>query len=338
MTTSERGASMMRRWIEAGTRSVAALALLALALAPGLAGSAAAQPAGEADAEYESPTYGYTLVYDAGDWEVLQDDEDEDDVYDVLYLGNGTSNVNLIGDPDYAEDELDDCLGDYLGSMTEDSGFSDVEPVDERDAEGGDDDLAWTTVTYTYTFDNGDDGDYTRYLECRAIGDGATLVIIHDTLTDDYEDEVSERDDLLEGLDVPDTADDDRNSDDDQGSDDGRDEDDDQGDATGAEIADGEWVGESEDGAAFTLTVRDGGVASVSYAYECNDAAVSASATLSDPAPIEDGAFEMVTETSRQTTVVTGTFTGDEAVGTLTRETTEDDECDVELDWTAEEP
>ncbi len=166
----------------------------------GRAGVAAAQ---DDEETYESEQYGYTLTYDTGEWEVVQEDEDEDDPYDTLYLGNGISNVALIGDPDYDENDLDDCVDDYLAGMEDNDAFSAIEPYDEPDADGEEDDLVWASFSYTFEFEDGEEGDYIRYLECRALGDGVTLVIIHDAPVDDYEDEISERDDLLEGLDAP---------------------------------------------------------------------------------------------------------------------------------------
>ncbi len=86
------------------------------------------------------------------------------------------------------------------------------------------------------------------------------------------------------------------------------------------------------------MTIQDGGISSVSYAYECNGEPVFASSAVSDPAPIEDGEFVFETEFSDESTVVTGTFADGEAAGTLTHETEDEDECSVEFDWTVEEP
>lgn len=333
-------------------RLLAVLALLVLGLAPG---ARVAAQAGDEET-YESPQYGYTLTYDADEWEVVLEDEDEDDDYDTIALSNGISTISVVGDPDYDEDELEDCVDDYLAGLEQNDNASDIEPSDERDAEGADDDVVWATYTYTFAFDSGDEADFARYFSCTAVGDGLTLVVIHDAPVDDYEDEVTEREDLLEGLggisasdeededrDGTRPADDDDEQDqqdqqDDQGQDD-EDQDDSGNDAgDDAEVADGKWEGETEDGEPFSLTILDGGVSSVSYAYECNGEPIFASAAVSDPAPIADGEFEFETETSNQTTVVVGTFTDGEAEGTLTHETEDEDECSVELDWTVEEP
>lgn len=327
--------SGMRR---ATARLAAVAALLVLGLIP--AARAAAQ---DDDETYESPQYGYTLTYDTDDWEVVREDQDEDDDYDTITLSNGRSTISVVGDPDYDDDELDDCVDDYLAGLEQNEGSSDIEPYDERGADGDDGDVVWATYTYTFEFDDGDEEDFARYFQCTALDDGLTLVVIHDAGIDDYEDEVEEREDLLEGFEEPDASDEEeeedegrnrpRFGDDDDGPRDRRD--DDAGETD--EIADGTWKGETEDGQPFTLTVVDGGVSAVSYAYECDGSLIFASSSVSNPAPIEDGEFEFETETSSQTTTAVGTIEDGEAEGTLTRESDED-ECDVDVDWTAEEP
>jgi hypothetical protein len=55
---------------------------------------------------YESPNYGYSLVYDPEEWEILLEDEAPNDPYDTVYLFNGTSLIGLARDPDYEETDL----------------------------------------------------------------------------------------------------------------------------------------------------------------------------------------------------------------------------------------
>ena len=197
---------------------------------------------GEEDV-YESPQYGYSLTYDPEEWEVVLEDDDPDDAWDEVSLGNGTSVVRLIGDPDYDEDELADCVEDYVGALESGENNADVEPLDEPDAEGEEDDRAWATYSYTFTNEDGEESDNVRYVECRALGEpptvgaggppeggppegeggppegeapeggppegeapvgaSVTLVILHDAPAEDYEDEIEARETLLEGLEVP---------------------------------------------------------------------------------------------------------------------------------------
>lgn len=157
--------------------------------------------------EYESPNYGFVLTWDEDDWEVLFEDDDPDDAYDSVFLANGVSIMGVTGDPDYDTDdpaELVDCVGDYVGALEGGESNSEIEPLDERDAEGSEDEIAWETYSYVFTTEEGEDLEQIRYYACQVIGDGLVLVILHDASADDYEDEVAAREDLLEGLDVED--------------------------------------------------------------------------------------------------------------------------------------
>lgn len=303
---------------------------------------------GDADGmvTYESPRYGYTITYDAGEWERSLEDDDPDDVYDLLYLSNGISNLGIFGDPDYAEDDLDACVDDYLAGLEQGERNSDIEPLDGRGDAGEEDDRAWATFAYVLEDGNGNEDDFIRYIECRVLGEGVTLVIAQSTFADEYDDEIAAREDVLERLDAADIRGPDDGADDDRGDDTGDDpaetpeadpDDDDFDDSGDASALDGDWEGESEDGVAFSFVVEDGGVLSVSYGYECDGEAIFAGAAISDSTPIEDGAFVFATESSSGTTTVIGTISADgEAAGTLERAATEADECDVAFEWTAE--
>lgn len=155
------------------------------------------------EATYESPTYGYTLTYDPDTWEIAQEDADEDDPYDLIEFSNGPSLIYVVGNPDYAEDELDTCIDDYVDGLRQADDSDNVKAIRGRDAAGSEADRAWATYSYTYTGNGDEEVDWIRYYECRALGDGVTLVIAHDASPDDYDDEVSAREDLLAGLELP---------------------------------------------------------------------------------------------------------------------------------------
>lgn len=152
---------------------------------------------------YESPTYGYTLTYDDDTWDILFEDGDPSDPYDEIYLYNGTSIIGLTGDPDYEATNLDDCIDDYVRSMGRDDANSEIAPMSSPDAAGSTADAAWATYTYVYTDDTGEESDWIRYFECRAIGGGVTLVITQDVPSRNFEDQVGIREELLYGLDLP---------------------------------------------------------------------------------------------------------------------------------------
>lgn len=155
---------------------------------------------------YESPNYGFTLTWDPDEWEVLIEDEDPDDDYDSIFLFNGASLVGVTGDPDYETDdpdELQDCVDDYARTLARNDSVSDLELLDDQGASGNEDDIAWATYAYTYEYEDGSEGDQIRYYGCQVIGEGLVLVILHDVVADDYEDEVEAREDLLEGVETP---------------------------------------------------------------------------------------------------------------------------------------
>lgn len=140
------------------------------------------------------------MSYDPGVWEILLEDEDPDDPYDMIYLSNGISFVGLSGDPDYAETELESCIDDYGQSLQQEEGASEVEPLRGRGNAGSEEGVAWATFAYVYTNEDGEESEDIRYYECRALGEGVTLVIMHDAPAEDFEDEVEAREELLEGF------------------------------------------------------------------------------------------------------------------------------------------
>lgn len=158
-----------------------------------------------ADTEtYESPTYDYALTYDAERWAEVSRDDDPADVYDNVFITNGTSVIGLTGDPDYEEADLSTCVDEYARGLELDENTSDVELRQGQDASrGGYADRAWGIFTYVYTDEQGTEFDDNRYIECRSVGDDVTLVITHDASVDAYDDEVAVREDLLSGLDLP---------------------------------------------------------------------------------------------------------------------------------------
>jgi len=166
------------------------------------------EDSGEASTDggvYESPNYGFTLTWDQDEWEVLIEDEDPEDDYDSIFLYNGTSLVGVTGDPDYDtddEDELQDCVDDYARSLERNDAVSDLEPLDDEGASGNEAGIAWAAYSYTYAYEDGTVGDQIRYYGCQVIGDGLVLVVLHDAAAGDYEDEISAREALLEGLEV----------------------------------------------------------------------------------------------------------------------------------------
>jgi hypothetical protein len=149
---------------------------------------------------YESPNYGYGLVYDPEEWEILLEDEEPNDPYDTVYLFNGTSLIGLAGDPDYEETDLASCISDYGQSLEQEDGVTDVRRVRGRGSSGSEEGREWVTFDYISVDSSGSETETTRYYECRSLGDGVSLLIMHDAATEDFDDEVDAREALLDGF------------------------------------------------------------------------------------------------------------------------------------------
>ena len=150
------------------------------------------------DEIYESPLYGYALSYDPEDWTVSSEDDDAEDEYDRITLEHELGFVSLVGDPDYDDRELSQCVDEYSRTLETDENVSRLGPV--RGESGDESDRAWAAYRYDLEA-NEDDGpiDLIRYFECQSL-DEVTVVIIQTSLANDYETLSTAREELLEGL------------------------------------------------------------------------------------------------------------------------------------------
>lgn len=148
----------------------------------------------------EDPMYRYALTYHRLAWEEITEAED---LYDQVFLFNGTSLVGLFTDPDYGEDQMDYCVADYVAALKETGDASEVTAVQGWKAVGTRDGRAWATFAYAVTNGGGTESHLVRSFECRPIGDGITLVITHDMPAEDVSEETAARLALLAGLDLP---------------------------------------------------------------------------------------------------------------------------------------
>lgn len=165
-------------------RATAAAAMLFGSLTVGL-GAAGAQ-ADEDEGTYESPTYGYTLAWDAEGWTVEQDaaQGDVSDATDAefgrdfLQLNDvdGTTVLFVEG----AEDEFDDvdaCVETVLPELGIDP--ADGEAIEDEDGEpfaSGDDTRARAGYILAVELDNGDTEDRVYGVECVADEDSDVIV------------------------------------------------------------------------------------------------------------------------------------------------------------------
>ncbi|MDQ2683052.1 MAG: hypothetical protein M3Y37_05955, partial [Chloroflexota bacterium] len=188
-------------------------------------------PAGDDLTEtWESGQYDIVLAYNPADWEISMEDDDPDDQYEFVQLEHTLGYVGIYGDPDYAPDELEDCLDDYLSGLEQSEENDNIREI--RGESGEEDDRIWGAWSYEFTPEDGDPVDIARYIECRAYDD-ITIVIIQITLEEDFEDMAPERETLLEGLSVGDV----RSDDDDADADDEDAESDDAGEVDAERIA-----------------------------------------------------------------------------------------------------
>ena len=155
-------------------------------------------------ARYESPTYGYSLLFDDSVWELTG--ESSTDGLDSASFGNGISTVTVFGlslDANPAE-----CAGALLSSFLtqlEDNGITgDFELLNEGELSGGSLDGA-VVIEVLFTGET-DEGAVTLviYTACGSIGGSDHYVgVRHFASPDQYEGEAAARDELLAGLYAP---------------------------------------------------------------------------------------------------------------------------------------
>ena len=147
---------------------------------------------------YEGVLYNFTLTYDASIWELTPEDDPKDDAYEWIVLTDPVSTVWMVGDPDFTSDQLGDCVTYYLIDQGFDNGAWEAEPIDDLVVT---DDRAFASYSLAQPL-----FALTAYLylECRSIGDGQTLVIIHFVSTEKDDPattvEIEAVNQLLEGI------------------------------------------------------------------------------------------------------------------------------------------
>lgn len=151
------------------------------------------------DAEsYVSPTWGYELTFDPDDWEVVE--ESSEGGFDRLELFNGPSFVSVWGLPGYGGDPTA-CRDDWVRLIRRGEGIQDFAPLEDDAGEpiaGESAERAFAAYAYT-----SEDGEEVLALDCRTLVPGVgNLLVILETLADEYEEQSEALADLLEGLDL----------------------------------------------------------------------------------------------------------------------------------------
>lgn len=157
------------------------------------------EPGPDDSTSYTSPTYGYAVRYDDS-WEIV--DESSEDGVDYVRFDNGTSSVDFQSfESDFTPEE---CVDDEFAYYQTGEGFSEAQvaiDVNDNEMRGEIDDYVWGVFWFTFTSD-GEETEYTSYVECRPIDDGVLLRIVQFVPFDDYNDQIDARVALLEGLDL----------------------------------------------------------------------------------------------------------------------------------------
>ncbi len=91
------------------------------------------------------------------------------------------------------------CVEEYVAGLEALDGVSDIEAVEDVAQEEG---RAFSTTAFIEV-DGGQEQEGIRYTECRWLGDGVTVVVLHTAPAGAYDDETELREELLEGLKAP---------------------------------------------------------------------------------------------------------------------------------------
>jgi hypothetical protein len=128
---------------------------------------------------YTSPNYDYTVTWDES-WVVVDEKTEE---VDLLILSNGFSLGQFIGLADYGGDAL---LATTLFALAAgfDPAVSDVVTLEATEGipgSGGDQSLAYATISYLYTRENGTSQQLTNYILARSLGDSQGVLLFTGT-------------------------------------------------------------------------------------------------------------------------------------------------------------
>lgn len=187
--------TVLNRWL---------MVALLLVFAPIGGGLAVAAQSDSADgtpanlATYEGGAFGFTLDYDPGVWEVV--DEASDGVEDYAVFAHGPGFVTLTASAAYGGD-IAECQEDWVRYLRTSPGIEDYRPLLNEDG----DVIAVQEegVAYAaYAFRSGDGNEF-FHIECLSlIADVATLAIVVEGFVEDYSPLLIVTQVLLGGLDA----------------------------------------------------------------------------------------------------------------------------------------
>jgi hypothetical protein len=150
---------------------------------------------------YESPTYGYTFVYDET-WEERTESSEEG--VDLVEITNGPSSIQFYGFP--TDETPTECIDAIIANLEDNSSVESVQiALDEDDQEmrGDSETQAFVVLNVIYTASEGDTVDFGAYYACYQLDDGeAILQVTHLALIEDYNDEIENRAAVLDTLEI----------------------------------------------------------------------------------------------------------------------------------------
>jgi hypothetical protein len=157
-----------------------------------------------AEETWASPTFGAGLTYDPAEWEDWSEPVPGEDTEDTLILldpdGQSVLTLEVLADDRGAGA----CVDELTWGIADEEAFGRARPIADAGGEpiaAGDAERAYAAYGVVL-----DDGDRTfGYFECRAFADGEAIVmIVHVGPFDRYEEQAAAREDLLDGLVLPD--------------------------------------------------------------------------------------------------------------------------------------
>jgi endonuclease YncB( thermonuclease family) len=185
-------------------RAPAILLTIALAASSLLVRTPSPSAAQEAGNHYVSGTYGFRVTWDDRIWFVI--DQGIEDEWDQIVLSDGITYVFISAGFGY-DGLAEPCVDDAAEAMARTPGIDGLTPLVGDDGEpvrGEERDRAFGTYSYTYTYAGGETVEFIRYVECRPLIQGESVVAIDVVApAQQYDNEFPLAQELLANLTLP---------------------------------------------------------------------------------------------------------------------------------------
>ncbi len=185
-------------------RASAIFLMLTLAVVPLVGRTFSPVAAQDSGNHYVSGTYGFRVSWDDRIWFVIDQGIEED--WDQLVLSDGITYVFIAAG--FAYDGLaESCIDDAARGMARTPGVDGLTPLAGDDGEpvrGEEGDRVFVTYSYSHTYNGGETVEFIRYVECRPLIQGESVVAI-DVVTPapEYDTEFPLAQELLASLTLP---------------------------------------------------------------------------------------------------------------------------------------